>query len=152
MKNLNQKEICEIIRINSENYFKLETLAGYCGLCSVAASLAFTRYGYKNTLCIGEFRTDCGSRISRHSWLESNNKVYDITAEQFNPYGFKYNRVHVGKPTKRYENKIRLENPSLNLILKTFRDEYFGNEEYLENKRLSNCLTGIMELNSLLAA
>lgn len=147
---LTKEQICETIRINAENLFQAESLRGWCGLCSAAASLAFTKNGHKNTLCLGMFYNDDKKAISGHAWIEADNKIYDITAEQFNLYGFKYKRVHIGRINRiRYRNRTNIENSFLVNIRNIFDREGWG-KDYLSLNRLQSCLSGIMELDSYL--
>lgn len=71
-------EICRKIRKKAVKSFGNPNLACYCGICSTAIAKMFKKYGYDARICFGYFKDD-----SDHCWVESNKKIYDITATQF---------------------------------------------------------------------
>ena len=84
MKKLNQYQICARVRKGVESFAKATgypvDLCGLCGIASHALAKAFRIHGYSATLVAGMYRTQ--SKGS-HSWVESKDKIWDVTATQF---------------------------------------------------------------------
>ena len=81
MRKLSRPEICRRVRKGAEGYAKA---AGYtsdlmcvCAIASHALAKAFRLHGYEATLVVGEYND------STHCWVESSDKIWDVTATQF---------------------------------------------------------------------
>jgi len=106
------REQCEQWNEDNEGYF-YSGLSGMCAIASVALTKTFHEHGFKDAVFIeGEYIE--GKFVHRvknylyglgHCWVELNDKIYDITATQFN--NIKKEILVVEASNKRYINRTK---------------------------------------------
>lgn len=137
---MNKKEIALKIRQSLEKdienedsifYDFGEDLRGLCAICSFALTKVFQMYNEEAEVYKGQFegRDD-------HCWVETKQRVWDITASQF--HGIHQPVLVVGKYTKRYAELYKY-----GFVVETFNPFKTWYEEQKPTKKKINYLISL---------
>lgn len=135
-----KRNICRKIRENAETFYGRKNLHYMCGICATAISVGFTKNRHNNLFCYGNFISiRLENQPLSHCWTISGDKIYDITADQFNYLGYNYNRIHTGIVTRRFKPDVTIENPTKLSIIEFYKDSGF----HTDLNHLEHLLKGI---------
>jgi hypothetical protein len=83
---MTRREICQRVRDAAVKEYHSNDLDLKCGICSVVIAELFLAFGYPVKICYGKFHRPGISWGLGHCWVESQGRIYDVTATQFGDF------------------------------------------------------------------